>query len=113
MLERIVICTFAFIILALCYGGIRLYQENERNKEKLAIERRSKSMYKLHSDWLYEQWLAERQRTQRARYDAEVYMALAQVFRGQKKSAPMAVGTAQQENNTTCSVTESEMIVNG
>lgn len=99
--------------LVLIYNYIKVYQENERNKDRLAIERRAKMLYKLHGDKLYERLLNEQKEATRARREADMYKTLAMVFQAQKKSAPMAVGNTHSENNTISSIAEREGVVNG
>ena len=112
--EKIVVIVGIVIwSLILIYNYIKLHEENERNKDRLTIERRAKMMYKLHGDKLYEQLLDEQKEATRARREADMYKTLAMVFQAQKKSAPMAVGNTHSENNTISSIAESEGVVNG
>ena len=113
MLNTTIICLLAALGTVLAYNYIKVHEENEQRKDKLAIERRAKMLYKLHSDKLYEQLLQEQRDRRRAERETDMYKTIAMVFQEQKKSAPMAVGSTQQRNNTIDSIAEGEGIVNG
>ena len=112
MLEKTVIVGLVLFGLVMVFNYVRIYDENERSKDKLAIERRAKNLYRLHSDSLYKQLLDAQKETNQAQRDAAMYKTLAMAFQAQKKSAPMAVGSTPSENNTTDIITEGGEKVN-
>lgn len=113
MLEIIIMCMFALCNTVLVYYYIKLHEENERNRDRLNIERQAKTLYKLHADKLYERLMNEQKETRCAQREADMYRTVAMVFEAQKKSAPMAVGDTQSANKSMDSIAESGEFVNG